>query len=478
MMRHVVAFLWSLRWQDMVDILLNSYLLFRLYILFRGTQVFRVAVGMGLLWLFQRFASLLDLIVTSWVAQGVAALAALIVIVVFRNEIRSVFQVKNLGLLLWGRPRRALLAPLGILAETVFDMARARVGALLVFPGKEDLRDLTHSGIPWQGLVSKEMLWSIFNTAGPVHDGAVIVRGDRIDEVGCVLPLTRRKDLPPFFGTRHRAGVGLAEVSDALVLIVSEERGEVTAARGQQVLRVRDAKGLSRLMEDHFGPKEREKRWAGEEMKLAVAAAACLFIVAGVWFGVARGLETFVAFDVPIEYVNRATALEIVDTAVNKARVTLSGSGAIIKSLTPEQIKLRLDLQTARIGKNTFPISKDNLTLPPGLALRDVDPKSVEVTLDRPIEKAIPVQIDWSGRLPEHLILVEARTDPERILVLGGNTLLEKVSTLYTEKVPLEKIEKSGSVSASVVLSPASLKIAPGGKDRVKITYEIKERAR
>jgi len=98
------SFLSSMRWQDAVDIIFNSYILFRLYILFRGTNVFRVITGIAILWFFQRMAFALGLIVTSWVMQGFTAVAALIIIIVFRNEIRSVLQAKNLRAILWGFP--------------------------------------------------------------------------------------------------------------------------------------------------------------------------------------------------------------------------------------------------------------------------------------------------------------------------------------------------------------------------------------
>lgn len=110
-MNHLLSIFLSIRWQDVVDITLNSYILFRFYVLFRGTNVFRVLVWIALLWFFQRVAVFLGLIVTSWVIQGITAAAALIVVVVFRNEIRSVLQAKNLKAILWGFPRKAVQTP-------------------------------------------------------------------------------------------------------------------------------------------------------------------------------------------------------------------------------------------------------------------------------------------------------------------------------------------------------------------------------
>ncbi len=220
-MEKIFNFIYALRWQDIVDIILTSYILFRFYILFKGTNVFRILIGMTILWFFQRTAVFLGLIVTSWVVQGVAAVAALIIIVVFRNEIRSVLQARNLKSILWGFSSKTVTTTIEIMVESVYEMGLHRTGALLVFPGKDDLEEEVQRGISWKGVVSKEMIMSIFWPGNPVHDGAAILEGNQIREVGAILPLSHRDDLPSYYGTRHRAALGLAESSDALVIVVS-----------------------------------------------------------------------------------------------------------------------------------------------------------------------------------------------------------------------------------------------------------------
>ena len=106
----LISFLSTIRWQDIVDVVLNSYILFRLYVLFRGTNVIRVIAGIALLWIFQRLAAGMGLIVTSWAMQGIIAGAALIIIIVFRNEIRNVLQAKNIRAILWGFPDKSARA--------------------------------------------------------------------------------------------------------------------------------------------------------------------------------------------------------------------------------------------------------------------------------------------------------------------------------------------------------------------------------
>jgi diadenylate cyclase len=474
-----LSFIASIRWQDAVDIALNSYILFRLYVLFKGTNVFRVLMGIAFLWFFQRMAASLGLVVTSWVIQGIIAAAALIIIVVFRNEIRSVLQAKNLRAILWGFPHDGTGTPVEAIVDSAFELGRRRMGALLVFPGKEDLGEAIQSGIPWRGLISPEMIVSIFWHDNPVHDGAAVIQGDQITEVGAVLPLSQRKDLPSQYGTRHRAAAGLAENTDALVLTVSEERGTVSVAKGSQMRAVRGKEALSQILREHMGnPEKEEGRLKKGKLELGIAGLVAFLFISGVWFSFTRGMDTLITLEIPVEYMNRAPRMQILQASVNTVRLDLSGSGALIRAVRPEQVKVRLDLSKAVVGLNAFSISQENITLPPGVVLKNVKPQNVEVTLDVLVKKEFPIQVDWVGKLPENLRLVEAKLTPEKIHVIGESRIIEKMSTIYTEKVPIDKIEETGTMSVKVALSPASLKIASDSKDRVQIEYVVRERDR
>jgi len=476
-MNQLLVFFSSIRWQDIFDITLNSYILFRLYVLFRGTTVFRVLIGIALLWFFQRIAVSLGLIVTSWAIQGITAVAALIIIVVFRNEIRSVLQARNLKAILWGFSDKTLSTPIEIIVESVYELARTHTGALIVFPGKEDLEEMVQGGIPWRGIVSKEMITSIFWPDNPVHDGAVIIKGNQITEVGVILPLSHRGDLPSHYGTRHRAAAGLAETTDALVIVVSEERGRVILAKGSKIRPVDRKQELARMLRDHVGVTAEEWTYVKKgKLEISAAALVSILFITGVWFSFSRGLETLITLEIPIEYMNRDPEMEILDTSVNAVQLDMSGSGALIKSVRPGQVQVRLDLNKAVAGRNTYTITDENVALPPGVFLRRVKPQVVEVTVDVPTKKKLSVQVDWVGKLPEHLIITEAKLEPENVWVIGGKRLLEKASTIYTERVPLDDIRRPGTMTADMMLDLTSAKIAPGSTDRIQVQYVVEKR--
>ena len=476
-MEKIIFLISSLRWQDIVDISLVSYILFRFYVLFRGTNAFRVLIGMTMLWFFQQVAVSMGLIVTSWVVQGIVALGAFIIIVIFRNEIRSVLQASHLKAILWDVSSKAVISTIEIIVQSVYDMGLRKCGALIVFPGKDDVAEVIQSGIPWKGEISKEMILSVFWPDNPVHDGAAIIQGDQIIQVSAILPLSRRDDLPTYYGTRHRAALGLAEATDALIIAVSEERGDVVVARGGTLKVVKQKRKLEQILRQHKGVASKKGRELIKE-KLMVAAAALFSVIfiTGVWFSVSRGGDTLLTFESPVVYLNRDPSMEIVQTSVNTVSLELEGSGALIKSIKPDQVQVKLDLTQSKVGPNSFSITRESISLPPGIVLKGVTPTVVEVALDVLIKKEMPVQIDWVGRLPDHFILTETEVEPETVAVIGGKRILENISTLYTEKIPLNNLKVKGTITANLALTPASLKIAPGSKEKVTITYLTKLR--
>jgi uncharacterized protein (TIGR00159 family) len=466
----------DLRWQDFVDILINSYILFRLYVLFRGTNVIRMIMAIVMLWMLERTAVNMGLIVTSWAMQGIIAAAALIIIIVFRNEIASVLQTRNFKSVFWGFPKRQVRTPVDIIVQSVYELARRKLGALIVLPLKIAIEPLVQSGIPWQGKISREMLLSIFWHGTPVHDGATIVQGDTIVEVSAILPLSKKNNLPSYFGTRHRAAVGLAEQSDALVIVVSEERGQVTAFKNDAIISVNDNLELESLLWEHAGKVTDTGGLKRQTIELGIAAMICLASITGIWFSFARGLETLVTLKVPLEFQNKQANMEIFGASASSVNLQLSGSGSLIKSIRPDQVKVKINLANAVAGSNQIPISRDTITLPPGIQLKQVDPQVLEVNLDLPVRKDLPVQPDWTGKLKQGLILEEVHVLPEKISVVGGSLMLKEIQTIYTGKIPLESITESGRLSIGLFLHPSSLKLDSGSGNRVDIVYKVKKR--
>ncbi len=217
---------------DAIDVAVLAIIVYQVYGLLVGSRAWNVLRGLlalGLLWL---VASNVGMQGTKWVFDRVAPVGILALVVVFQPELRAALERVGRG-----RTRRAVTGdPVAEIMAAVRNLTAQRVGALIAIERGTPLSEHGAQGTVLDTPVSSELLETLFDSSGPLHDGAVILRGDEIAYAGAILPLSQREHgLPSSFGTRHRAGLGLSEVSDALVLILSEERGTVALARDGRI---------------------------------------------------------------------------------------------------------------------------------------------------------------------------------------------------------------------------------------------------
>ena len=388
----ISGFISGLRWQDLFDILFNTYFLFRLYVLFRGTNVIRVLIVICLLGFVKQMAISMGLIITNWAMQGIITVAALVVIIVFRNEISSVLQTKSFKSFFWGIPRHQFQTPVSIIVESVYELTRKKLGALIVLPMKQGLESIVQGGISWQGKLSREMLVSIFWHDNPVHDGAAIIQGSRVTDVGVILPLSIRQDLPSHFGTRHRAAVGLAEKTDARIIVVSEELGKISLIKENRIYDINDSQVLTKLLNDDLGSETIGTGLRHPTLELTVAAIICFFSVTGLWFSFSKGVEILASREVPIEFTNIQQKMEIITSSSNSVKLTVSGASPLVQAMGQDHIKVKLDISKVVPGSNTLNIEKTNVLLPPGIQLKQVEPSQIEVLVDILKNKVLVVQ--------------------------------------------------------------------------------------
>ncbi|MFH2059501.1 MAG: diadenylate cyclase [Pseudomonadota bacterium] len=463
------------RWQDALDILLNTYILFRLYILFRGTNVFRGLLAICILWGGGQAALTLGLIVTNWAMQGLIAVAALIVIIVFRNEISGVLQTKNLKSFLWGIPKYQVQTPLNIIAKSVNELARKKIGAMIVLPLKQGLDSVTQGGILLDSKLSLEMLVSVFWPGSPLHDGAAIIQGDQIIRAGAILPLSKKEDLPSFFGTRHRAASGLAELTDAMVIVVSEERGAITVFKENNTVNIQNIIELEKLLQRHAGDDSTKNRFMNQTLELVAAGLISLVCITGIWANFSKGMETLAEYEVPVEFINPDKKMEIISSSASNVKLLISGAKPLIKSIKSEQINIKLNLSQSVVGNNKLVITRENILLPPGIRLKKIDPLELNIILDTLIEKELPIQPHWVGKLAEDLVMTNVTPIPETIRITGGGIALKDISTIFTEKILLDNLTESKTITVGLVLNPPSIQL--GGDLKVQIKCFISKKA-
>ena len=240
-------------WRDAADILIVALIIYYILALLRGTRAMQISIGLMLLGSTFFVARALDLPALEAISRQILFYLPFAVIILFQQEIRrALARMGGNPFLPFLRPRGGI--PHDVILNACDVLASKKMGALIAIEGRQTLRMYEDGAKPVDALATVELLVSIFTTGGPLHDGAVIVRGNRIAAANAFLPLTGTPDPKLAHGTRHRAALGLSEESDALVIIVSEENGSVAVASEGKLYEHLDREGLSKAMTDRFGP--------------------------------------------------------------------------------------------------------------------------------------------------------------------------------------------------------------------------------
>lgn len=221
----------DIRWQDLLDIAIIALVIYRLLLLLVDTRAMQLVKGMLVLALAALLAKLLQLEALSWVVGKFMGVLLFTIPVIFQPELRRLLEELGRGNIWRRRQVRERAEPLAdeVLRALLY-LQTHRIGALLIFQRETGLRDVWRSGVRLNAEITQETIVSVFWHGNPLHDGAAIFDREHILAAACYLPLTEKSNLSRWYGTRHRAALGVTEVSDAIALVVSEERGEVALA--------------------------------------------------------------------------------------------------------------------------------------------------------------------------------------------------------------------------------------------------------
>lgn len=250
----------GMRWSDYLDIILVAYLIYKLLPLFRSTGTVRIAWVVGVIIVMASLTDVLELHTLSYLFSQVLTVGLLALVVLFQPELRRMIDhlsnVKLHQFLGKQKPQQEMVT---VIAQTVHAcemMSRERVGALIVFARDNRLDEYFKTGTMIEGRVSEQLIRNVFFPKAALHDGAMIIRDGLVTAAGCVLPLSESDRLSLDLGTRHRAAVGMSELSDAVVVVVSEETGVISVAVGGMLKRHLAPQTLERLLRNELCPEE------------------------------------------------------------------------------------------------------------------------------------------------------------------------------------------------------------------------------
>lgn len=274
-LRSWLSFLQRISISNLVEIFIIAFLIYEILYWIKNTRAWTLLKGLAVILAFMLLAALFELRTILWLLEKTAAIAATALLVIFQPELRKALEqlgsqtlLTNIRIFDDGKEESGFSdKTVNEIVKATFEMAKVKTGALMVIEKNDTLKEIERTGIEINGLVSSQLLINIFEHNTPLHDGAVVIRGGRVTAATCYLPLSDNMTISKDLGTRHRAAVGISEVTDSLTIIVSEETGRVTVAEGGKLTRISDGEGLRKILsnndEDSAASTSKFKLWKG-----------------------------------------------------------------------------------------------------------------------------------------------------------------------------------------------------------------------
>ena len=372
--------------KDFFDIAIVALCVYLVLIFIKQTQSFFILGSIVVLFGIDFLARTFDLGLTRQLFQPLLTFFVAIFVLVFQPEIRKFFK--------WFASGRRMsfskaLVPddnVQTLVRAAFEMAKKKIGAIIVLPGDYPLDDLVEGGFPLEGKISFPLILSIFDPTSPGHDGAVLVEGSVIKAFGLHLPLAREFSEFARVGTRHRAAAGITERTDALAIVVSEERGEVSISRNGKLIAMENPENLADAIHEFMKdePNQVVQHSFSHDFinKNASSKVVSVLIAISLWvvFVYQAGVVSQ-EYDVPIEFRYVPASLNVVQSIPTSVKITVSGNNGDVENFDTKDLRAFVDMKDVKAGDMRLGISKDNIKLPSYLELKAVSPKTVEVVV-------------------------------------------------------------------------------------------------
>lgn len=444
---------------DIADIAMIAIMIYGLLLWFKKTASHYVLAGIGLLGIVYLLSRFFQLYMTAVVLQSVFAVIIFAFIVLFQEEFKRFLE----RIAILGRVRKKGVDSdeeheAETIAQTVGNLSRKRVGALIVLQGEEPLERHLQGGTRLEGILSQSLLESIFDPHSMGHDGAVIIDEGRIVQFGAHLPLSSNVQEFGNLGLRHTAALGLSERSDALCIVVSEERGTISIARDKELRILDNAAKLKAVLDVFFEKKTpRETRrpfflWFRQNLpeKATAVLLACL-----IWIGFGYQRETVQRdFMVPVEYRNLAKEWVIEEPKIIEAKIMLKGPEQAFRLFDPTKLKISMDMSEVKQGGQEVLLTKDMVNTPSNLSVVGIKPERVYVTAYRLLKVPLPVEVKTTGALPANVALQRIDVEPAAVNVLISPRLRKNGIAIRTKPIDLTSVNSTTTFTPELLIPP------------------------
>lgn len=435
----------SIRIQDIADILIMTFLLYQLYSWFRGTRAIQVLLGLGVVTLIYFATRFLDLYMTSWVLQELGTVLIILIIVVFQTEIRQALYRFSLLRHILDTRHETQHSQFQEIAETIFRMAANRTGALIVFQGNESLHDLLTNGVAINSDISPQMLESLFYDGAPFHDGAALINNGRIEKAACHLPLSVSPDVPQHLGTRHRAALGLSERSDAVIVAISEERGEVSLVTAGTFRRMNNPTELIMSLDELLKSEaERPQATFRERFFSNLLPKAALFLGVCVFWGLITTRQgQITTTTAPIRLHGVPDNMFLLRTVPEDVTVQIKSMSSLAPP--PSKLDLTLEIDASGISEGITPLRVNlaDIKVPSGMIITSVSATNIRVSAEKKLRKSVPVKATLKGRLSagqrQSFYVV---CEPDSVDIEGPASQVSQIVSITTEEIDASQLKK------------------------------------
>lgn len=474
-----VTFLRNVRIVDILDIALISSFLYVVLNWLRQSASRRSLLSFFLILIVYVIARITGMYLTELLIEGLFVIILIGIIVVFQSDMRRIIDRIGSWSFFKGSSAETTDIATSIITEATAKMAEKRTGALIAIKGREDWDRHIHGGIELDGKITIPLLHSIFNTKAPGHDGAVLSDGQRILKFGAHLPLSTNLYKMSRGGTRHTAALGLSEQCDALVIVVSEERGTISIARDGYIKQLESSSDLKKNLDDFWSEYYQTSTsslshwWKRRSLRTAVAAVSLAFIL---WLSLAYPSETvYRTYAVPIEYRNlESTNIALQDSVPLKARLTLSGSEQAFRTLDPAELVISFDLASEDVDDNELEIESNDINLPADLQFFEASPPLLKLKTRHFISRELPVKVPVKGQLEEGLELITMRPSPETVTALI-DTAATQLDSIPTQAVDLSQIQQSTVLKKKLRLQEKKFRFSQKSPPTVSINIDVRK---
>ena len=481
-MQPLLTFANNLRIQDVLDVIIISLMIYFLLVWFKNRASRFVLIGLSVVGAVYVTARFFQLYLTTVVLQGFFAILIFVLVVIFQEDLRRLFERLAIIGRFGGQPAGgAKRGDTEILAATAANLARNHIGAIIVLKGKDPLERHLGSGTALDGLISQELLESLFDPHSPGHDGAVIITGNRITHFGCHLPLSTNMGRTSATGLRHTAALGLAERADALCIVVSEERGSISLARNEKIRVLSSGLELRNELEKFYRELAPEKRTASRislelrkntrEKIIAVALACILWATFGYQKETVRR-----EYLVPIEHLDFSRHFVLEEPQTREVKVILSGTTQAFQLLDSGSLKISLKKAGIREGRQGIVLTGDMVRTPSNINVAAIIPPEITVTATRYLPVSIPLEVTATGKPPRGIDVQKMSVDPAAVRVFIPGAAVPGKIKVQTEPIDLARLSEQTSFDVALRYPP-NVKFPDDKVPSAVVTVKIRKKA-